>query len=338
MCNLIGPTRLIRPKFFDHKQHEQSRPEQRRLCPIRRQRIALARHRCLIGPDHAGSHIEIAAIGAKHVDNVNRWYQVLIRQFTDVLILILVIAAAVSLAVGEVADAVTVLAIVLLNGVLGFVQEWKAEWSIEALQHMLMPHCKVIRDGDELDIDATELVPGDVVQLETGDFVPADLRIVHARNLKIDESALTGESDSIEKQTQCVDKDTPLSEQSCMAWMGTAVTTGRALCAVTATGSKTQFGKIAKLTETIGRETTLLQRQLSRLGKQLGAAAIVISVAVALAGWMSGQPIFDMFLTGVSLAVAVVPEGLPAVVTLTLALGIHEMVRRKAMLPKERQT
>jgi Ca2+-transporting ATPase len=270
------------------------------------------------------------------VDNINRWHQVLIRQFTDVLILILVIAAAVSLAVGEIADAVTILAIVLLNGVLGFIQEWKAERSIEALQQMLTPHCKVIRDGDELDIDATELVPGDVVQLETGDYVPADLRIVQARNLKIDESALTGESDSIEKQTQSVAEDTPLSEQRCMAWMGTAVTAGRALCAVTATGSTTQFGRIAKLTETIGRETTLLQRQLSRLGKQLGGAAIVISVAVALSGWMRGQPVFGMFLTGVSLAVAVVPEGLPAVVTLTLALGIREMVRRKALLRRLR--
>ncbi|WP_242632306.1 cation-translocating P-type ATPase [Rubripirellula amarantea] len=286
--------------------------------------------------DEAKARLQQFGPNALQSAAVVRWYHVLGRQFTDVLIVILAIAAVVSFAVGEVADALTIVAIVLLNGVLGFVQEWKAERAIEALQKMLSPQCTVVRDGDEKKIDAVELVPGDIVQLETGDSVPADLRFIQARNVRVDESALTGESDSIPKQTQAVDAGAPLAERACMAWMGTAVTAGRAACVVTATGPQTQFGQIAKMTESLGHETTPLQIQLSRLGKQLGAFAVFVSIAVAVAGWWMGQPVFDMFLTGISLAVAVVPEGLPAVVTLTLALGVREMVRRKALLRRLR--
>ncbi|TWU50548.1 Calcium-transporting ATPase [Rubripirellula tenax] len=265
-----------------------------------------------------------------------RWHQVLMRQFADVLIIILVVAGLVSAAVGEATDAIAIFAIVVLNGLLGFAQEWKAERSLAALRQMLAPRCRVIREGDEREIDAADLVPGDLVQIETGDRVPADLRITRCMNLKMDESALTGESVSAEKSNEPVDEATDLAERTCMAWTGTAATAGRGMGVVIATASNTEFGRIAKLTETIDRDTTPLQQKLSVLGKQLGTAAVVISILVALTGWWMGKPLMEMFFTAVSLAVAVVPEGLPAVVTLTLALGVREMVRRKALLRRLR--
>jgi Ca2+-transporting ATPase len=276
----------------------------------------------------------LAEFGANSLrtDSRAQWYHVLTRQFVDVLILVLLVAAAISVIVGELTDAITILAIVLLNGVLGFVQEWKAEKALEALKNLLTPQCHVIRDSDESLMDATRLVPGDIVLLDTGDRVPADLRLIESLNLKLDESALTGESMSVEKQTAPLDADTNLAERSCMAWMGTAATNGRGLGIVIGTGIKTEFGRIAELTESISDETTPLQRKLGTLGKQLGMVALIISMLVFLTGSLMGRPLMEMFLTGVSLAVAVVPEGLPAVVTLTMALGIRAMVRRKALL------
>ncbi len=261
-----------------------------------------------------------------------RWYEVLGRQFTDVLILILLAAAAISFGVGEIADAITILIIVVLNGALGFAQEWRAEQALDALRNMLSPTCTVLRDGVAFEIDRVELVPGDVVVLEIGDQVPADLRLVESLNLKVDESALTGESASVSKSTDSVAEDTPLAERTSMVWMGTNVTNGRARGLVVATGMGTEFGRIAELTQSLGQDPTPLQRKLGVLGKQLGIISIAISAAVALAGILLGKPLIEMFLTGVSLAVAVVPEGLPAVVTITLALGIRAMVRRHALL------
>ncbi len=260
------------------------------------------------------------------------WYQVLARQFVDVLIWILLVAAAISVAVGELADAVTILVIVVLNGILGFVQEWRAEQALDALKKMLSPTCTVLRDGTERETDSTNLVPGDVVVLEIGDHVPADLRLVESINLQIDESALTGESAPVHKQVEPVPEDAPLAERSSMAWMGTNVTNGRGRGIVVATGMATEFGRIARLTQTLGGETTPLQRKLATLGKQLGVISITVSALVAVVGAITGKPLLEMFLTGVSLAVAVVPEGLPAVVTITLALGIRQMVKRKALL------
>ncbi|WJW76363.1 HAD-IC family P-type ATPase [Thiohalobacter sp. IOR34] len=260
------------------------------------------------------------------------WYRVLARQFVDVLIFILLIAATIAFAIGETGDAVTILAIVVLNGILGFVQEWKAEQALAALQRMLAPRCKVLRDGREQEIDARELVPGDLVLLEIGDRVPADLRLIEAINLKLDESALTGESLPVVKDVTPVEVGAPLALRHDIAWMGTAVTNGRARGLVVATGMATEFGRIAHLTQSVGEETTPLQRKLAVLGKQLGIYSVAISVLVAMVGWLVGKPLLEMFLTGVSLAVAVVPEGLPAVVTITLALGVRAMVRRRALL------
>ncbi|MGB5984927.1 MAG: HAD-IC family P-type ATPase, partial [Desulfobacterales bacterium] len=260
------------------------------------------------------------------------WYVVLSRQFVNVLIIILLAAAMIALVIGEVTDAVTILMIVLINGGLGFAQEWKAERAIEALQSMLSPFCQVIREATPQTIEARLLVPGDLVQLRIGNRVPADLRILEGVNLKVNESSLTGESASLAKDTPPVDGDAPLAEQASMVWMGTTVTNGRAIGVVVATGMGTEFGRIAQLTQTVGRETTPLQRKLGLLGKQLGIFSVAVALLVALAGWLLGKPFLVMVLTSISLAVAVVPEGLPAVVTITLALGIRAMVKHRALL------
>lgn len=260
------------------------------------------------------------------------WYKVFARQFTNVLILILFAASIISFAIGEITDAVTILIIILLNGLLGFVQEYKAENAIEALREMLHPTCKVLRDSKEIIIDAKLLVPGDIVFLEIGDKVPADLRLLESFNLKVDESSLTGESASVSKNTSVLDNDIPISQILNMAWMGTAVVNGRATGIVVETGMNTQFGKIAQMMQSVEIEPTPLQKKLATLGKQLGIYSVAISVLVVLIGWLLGKDLAEMFLTGIALAVAVVPEGLPAVVTITLALGIKAMAKEKALL------
>ena len=259
-------------------------------------------------------------------------WQILLRQFKDVLIGILFIAAIVSFLVGETTDSLAILAIIVLNAVLGFVQEWKAEQALAALRNMLSPQCEVIRDKREQTIPADELVPGDIVIVETGSRVPADLRLLESVELKVDESALTGESLAVNKAVEPVDDVAPLAERTSMLWTGTTATNGRAKGVVVATGAATEFGRIAELTSAVSLDPTPLQRKLAKLGRQLGTMAIVVSALVFLVGWLSGKPLIEMFLTSVSLAVAVVPEGLPAVVTLTMALGIRAMVRRKALL------
>jgi len=264
------------------------------------------------------------------------WYVVFGRQFVDLLIFILLIAAAIAASLGEWIDAIVIMVIVVLNGILGFFQEWKAETAIQALKRMLEPKCNVVRDGMDQNIEAKNLVPGDIVVLKIGDHVPADLRLMEAINLKMDESSLTGESESVTKGVEPSPVDTDLAEKTSIAWMGTAVSNGRGLGVVVATGMETEFGRIARLTQSVGREITPLQLQLAVLGKQLGIISVSLSVLVAVSGWLLGKPLFDMFLTGVALAVAVVPEGLPAVVTITLALGVRAMVQRKALLRRLR--
>jgi Ca2+-transporting ATPase len=260
------------------------------------------------------------------------WYIIFLRQFTNFLILILFVAAGISLAVGEVTDAITIMVIIVLNSVLGFVQEYKAENAIEALKQMLHPTCKVLRDNKEAIIDAKMLVPGDIVLLEIGDRIPADMRLIEGTNLKVDESALTGESIPVSKNHQSIKQDTPLTKQSNMLWMGTVIANGRAKGIVVKTGMHTEFGKIALMTQRVKEEITPLQKKLAVLGKKLGLFSVGISIIVALVGWLMGKDLMEMFLTGVSLAVAVVPEGLPAVVTITLTLGIKAMAKQKALL------
>jgi Ca2+-transporting ATPase len=259
------------------------------------------------------------------------WFAVLASQFVDVLILILLIAAGVSLAIGHATDAATIIAIVILNGVLGFGQEWRAERSLDALRRMLAPDSKAIRDGAQHIVPTRELVPGDLVVLDTGDRIPADLRLVETLNLRIDESALTGESLPVAKDTPAQPVTAHLHERRCMAWMGSAVTHGHALGLVVATGMGTEFGRIAALTQTVGDERTPLQKKLGRLGTVLGVLSLALSALVALLGWALGRPLVEMFFTGVALAVAIVPEALPIVVTTTLALGVRAMVHKHVL-------
>ena len=262
------------------------------------------------------------------------WYKIFARQFTNFLILILFAAAFLSLLIGELTDALTILAIVLLNGILGFVQEWKAEQAISALQRMLSLKCKVVRDGSPEEIDVAELVPGDIVLLAIGDRVPADIRLTKTINFKVDEAALTGESTSVTKSTQPVSESTALAERRSMSWMGTSVTNGQARGVVVATGMQTEFGRIAKLTQEVEKQVTPLQKGLLTLAKQLATWAIAVSVTIILIGFLYGKAWSEMVMAGIALAVAVVPEGLPAVVTITLALGIRRMVKRRALLRK----
>ncbi len=244
---------------------------------------------------------------------------ILLRQFASVLILILAVAATLAFLIGETIDALAIGLVIVLNAALGFVQEWRAETAIEALRAMLAPHARVRRDGRERSIPARDLVPGDTVLLDAGDRVPADLSVTTAIQLHADESALTGES-------------VPVAHAVGDAlFMGTVVTAGRAEGTVCAIGAETEFGRIADLTGSVTDTETSLQRQFRKLGMGLGAAALAVAAAVTALGLWTGRDTVEMVLTGLSLAVAIVPEGLPAVVTITLALGASAMVRQKAL-------
>lgn len=247
---------------------------------------------------------------------------IFLRQFTGFLVVILIAAGLIAAVMGEVIDALAIGLVVILNGVLGFVQEWRAETALNALQNMLATSARVLRDGIEQMIDTRDIVPGDLVLLEAGDKVPADLSILTAAQLRVDESILTGESFPVEKDP---------ADPEARLFMGTAVVAGRAEGVVTATGAGTEFGKIADLTGSVTRKPTHLQVKLGQLAKQMGAVAIGAATLILAVGLYVGRPLGEMFMTALSLAVAVVPEGLPAVVTITLALGASAMVRQKAL-------
>lgn len=258
-----------------------------------------------------------------------------IEQFKDFLIIILIVAAVISGALGEVADAVIILIVVVLNAVLGIIQENKAEESLKALKKMAAPIANVIRNGVITEVPARELVPGDVVLLEAGKYVPADLRLIEAANLKIEESSLTGESVPVEKNTDIIDNpDVPLGDRKNLAFMSSMVTYGRGKGIVTATGMKTEIGKIADMISKFEDESTPLQKKLEEVGKWLGIAAIGICGIMFLVGVLEKRDVFQMFMTSVSLAVAAIPEGLPAVVTIVLAVGVQKMAKRNAIIRK----
>ena len=265
-------------------------------------------------------------------DAAPSWPAIFLRQFKSILILILAVAAGLAFMIGERLDAAAIIAIVILNAALGFAQEWKAETTLHNLRRMLAPRCLVWRNGRRVQIDAALLVPGDRVFLAAGGAVPADLRLVRAVNLKADESALTGESAALSKTTDTLPADTPLAERVNMAWMGTHIVNGHGEGIVTAIGPDTEFGRIASLARNIEEGQTHLQRHLDLLARQLGWFALAVSAAVIAIGIAYGHGIADMLMTGISLAVAAIPEGLPAVVTITLALGIGAMARRRALL------
>ncbi len=284
-----------------------------------------------LAADSAAVRLADVGLNALQRTGIRSWFNVLFSQFVDFLILILLIAAAVSLAIGQVGDAITIFAVVVLNGCLGFVQEWRAERSMEALQGMLALKSCVVRDGREQIIDATLLVPGDLVRLKIGDRIPADMRLTETVNLRVDESALTGESVPVRKTTAAQPVGVDLASRACMVWMGASVVNGYGQGLVVATAMQTEFGQIAELTQSVGTERTPLQKRLGVLGRNLGLISIVLSFTVALLGWLLGRPLVEMFFTGVALAVAIVPEALPIVVTMTLALGIRAMVKKRAL-------
>jgi P-type Ca2+ transporter type 2C len=261
-------------------------------------------------------------------------WRLLLEQFRNVLILILLAAVGLSLVLGHATEAIVIAAIVLLAALLGFVQEYRAERAIEALGRMAAPTATALRDGEELDVPARELVPGDVVLLHAGDRAAADGRLVEAVNLQVEESALTGESVPVEKQTAALDgdDDLPLGDRTNMVYAGTAVTYGRGRAVVVATGMQTEFGGIARMLETIERGKTPLQVSLDRVAMVLARAALVVVLLVVSLGLVRGQPLLDMLLFGVALAVAVVPEALPAVITISLTLAAQRMVRRNALV------
>ncbi len=266
------------------------------------------------------------------VSSSRRWWPLLAKQFTGPLAMILFAATAVSAMIGEALDAVVIGVIVVVNGVLGFVQEWRAGKAIEALEAMLVLRSTVRRNGTLEEIDALELVPGDVVELAPGDQVPADLRVMSTANLLVDESALTGESTSVHKTVESVPAAAALAERSSLAYMGTQIMAGTGVGAVVAIGRGTELGTVVELTDTAEAREIPLQRTLGLLARRLGQVGVAIALLTVVVGVASGRPLQDMFLVGVSLAVAVVPEGLPAVVTVTLALGIRTMSKRSALL------
>ncbi|WP_455129374.1 cation-translocating P-type ATPase [Pseudoramibacter alactolyticus] len=256
-------------------------------------------------------------------------------QFKDFLIVVLIAAAIISGFLGEVSDAVLILMIVVLNAVIGVVQESKAESAMESLKQLTIPEAKVIRDGAQTVVRSEDLVPGDLVVLDAGDAVPADGRIVAEAALQVQESALTGESVPVEKAvTGDFDDKTPLGDRVDMVYMSSAVTYGRGRFVVTGTGMDTEIGKIAGMLQTSEKSVTPLTRSINQLGKTLAIAALAACIVIFAVGWLRGGNLIEMFLTAVSLAVAAIPEGLPAVVTVVLAMGTTRLAAKHAIIRK----
>ena len=277
----------------------------------------------------------LARVGPNELQALSRssaWHT-LAAQFKNVLVLILLSATVVSGLLGHGLEAVVIAVIVLFAVLLGFVQEYRAERALEALRQMAAPVAHAIRDGVETAIPARELVPGDVIVVRAGDRVPADARITLAVNLAIDEAALTGESAAVEKVSGALEPpDLPIGDRRNMAYAGTLAARGRGQAVVVATGMSTEFGRISGLVQTVESGRTPLQENLDRLGGWLGNAALVIVAVIVALGVWRGLPPLDMFIFGIALAVAVVPEALPAVVTISLAIGVRRMVKRQALV------
>lgn len=264
----------------------------------------------------------------------SRW-RILYEQFTAIMVLILLGAAILSALLGEYKDAIAIGAIVILFALLGFFQEYRAERAMAALKQLASPRIKVLRDTAYQELPAKVLVPGDIVALEAGNLVPADLRIMESYNLRIQEATLTGESEPVEKITSVLPGDAlSLGDRRNLAYMGTLVTNGRGTAVVVETGMQTELGKIANLLQGVGSEQTPLQKRLDRLGKFLAVIGVGVAGLVFVLGWMRGDDLRYLLLTAVSIAVAIVPEGLPAVVTITLALGAQRMLHRQALIRK----
>ena len=270
---------------------------------------------------------ELVERGARTV-----WH-ILLEQLRSVMVIVLIVAGVISLALGEFTDAAAILAIVVLNAILGVMQEYRAEKAMRALKSLAVPVVRVRRDGRLLEVSARDVVPGDVVLLEAGSHVPADGRLLEAVNLRVQEATLTGESEPVEKHSEPVGgTDVALGDRRNMVYMGTAVVAGRGVAAVTETGMRTELGRIAEMLQTVQREPTPLQKRLEQLAKGLAVAALIVVAVVFGLGMLRGEPFRLMFMIAISMAVAAVPEGLPAVVTIALTLGARRMLARKALI------
>lgn len=262
-------------------------------------------------------------------------WRILWEQFTSVMALILIAAAIISGVVGSIKDCATIMAIVCLFALLGFFQEYRAERTMRALKRLAIPFIKVRRDGLTQEILTTDLVPGDIVLLEAGNLVPADCRVVESHNFKVQESILTGESEAVEKISAALEAETgSTGDRINMAFMGTTVTYGRGTAVVTAVGMATELGNIATMLQNVTESLTPLQKRLDRLGKVLAVIAIIISAIYFVLGMLRGEELRLLLMTAVSLAVAAIPEGLPAVVTITMAIGSQRMLKRRALIRK----
>ncbi len=286
------------------------------------------------------SHAEVKARQEKYGRNAlptgegTNWFQLILSQFTDLMVIILIVAAVISFFLGDVKDVIVILAIVILNAALGVYQEYRAEQALAALSAMQVPLVRVRRDSEVHQISAEELVPGDILLLQEGDRVPADGRLIESINLQVEEAALTGESIPSEKQVAPIPGDdaVALGDRSNMAYMGTSVNYGRGTMVITKIGLQTELGNIAAMLLQVEEGITPLQRRLNQLGKTLAIGAGIVVAIVFVAGVLRGIPVQDMFLTAISLAVAAVPEGLPALITISLSLGAGRMVRRNALI------
>ncbi len=262
-----------------------------------------------------------------------RWYVRLAGHIHNALIYIMLVASVITFLMGHVVDSFVIGLVIVVNTIIGYIQEGKAEKAMDAIRDMMAPHASVIRGGQRLTIDADAIVPGDVVMLEAGDRVPADLRLLHARSLRIDESALTGESVPVEKSDDPVSEATPLAEQSGMAFSGTFVTAGQGMGMAVATAAATELGRINAMLDDVTVLKTPLLRQMDWLAQRLTMIILAVSAILFLfAYYVRDYALADAFMTVVGFAVAVVPEGLPAVMTIALAIGVHRMARRKAII------
>lgn len=261
--------------------------------------------------------------------------KIFFSQFASTIVIVLLIAAVITAFIGELKDTIVIGVILFLNAFLGFNQEYKAEKAMSALKKLSVPQVKVERDGETVEIPANELVPGDIVYLEAGNYVPADLRLIFTSNLKIQESALTGESEAVEKTDKIINKKIlPLGDRKNMAYSGTVVTYGRGTGVVVSTAMQTEIGKIATMIQTVSEEQTPMQKRLEKLGRTLAFASLGIVMVIFVMGLLRGEDLKLMFMTSVSFAVAAVPEGLPTVVTIALALGAQRMLKRNALVRK----
>lgn len=316
---------------------EQSRPADPQGSPHSTDTQALARA-FDVDPELGLSTLEVSArrkrYGSNTIQSVRPRpvWRVLLDQFASIVIALLAVAAAVSWVTGDVIEAIAILVVLVINALVGFATEWQAGRALDALRRQTRTIARVRREGLETTVDAEDLVPGDIIILNAGDRVPADARLVEAARLQTEESALTGESTTVDKSVAPVSVDAPLAERRSMLYLGTAIAAGRGVGLAIGTGTQTELGRVGRLVATSVKERSPLEIQLAQLGRRLVYVVLAIAAVVMIAGWLRGDELWVMVEVGISLAVAAVPEGLPAVTTLILALGVLRMARQRAIM------